>query len=280
MILRMVEYDFFIAVNTAIKKQDYYKLSFPHSAVLYLRCNNNTPNTMNMLIDFPNNQQVKYQIPIIKLHTYTKDDVIHKQLFFFIPYYILKYEKEIKNHDDTVLKKMKSEFIELKKGLETAKENGIIKQYDMTNIFDLTVKLVDYISQDNVKVREEVNAVMGGKVLETLGDKLIQVEETLKTLDNQKVQLNNRKIQLDNQKNQLDNQKNQLDDREAQLNSREKTLDTIEKALSNGQLPFIVPIIETCCEFNATKEYACNKIISNYSLTSEEAHLLVNNYWK
>lgn len=294
MILRMVEYDFFIAVNTAIKEQDYYRLSFPHSAVLYLRSNNSTPDTMNMLIDFPDKQQVTYQIPIIKLHTYTKDDVIHKQLFFFIPYYILKYEKEIKNHDDTALKKMKSEFIELKKGLETAKENGIIKQYDMTNIFDLTVKLVDYISQNNVKVREEVNSVMGGKVLETLGDKLLQVEEQLKALDDIKVQLDNQKTQLDNQKTQLDNEKTQLDNqktqlnnektqlnnREVQLNNREKTLDAIEKNLSNGQLPFIIPIIETCREFNATKEYACNKIISNYSVTSEEAHLLVNNYWK
>lgn len=54
---------------------------------------------MSIKIILPDNHEVRYSIPIVKVQEYTKEDILSKQLFFFTPYYILKFEKELERID-------------------------------------------------------------------------------------------------------------------------------------------------------------------------------------
>ena len=67
-LIRMIEYDFHIALEHAVKKDDTYEIDFPDSAVLYLRHTKNTPDRLFMKINFPNGEHVKYELPIIFLY--------------------------------------------------------------------------------------------------------------------------------------------------------------------------------------------------------------------
>ena len=170
MVLRMVEYDFHIALENAVEMATGYEMQFPESAVLYLRHSENTPDEIQMKITFPQNHSVTYSVPVIKTQLYSEEDIIGKQLYFLIPYYILKYE-HISDTED--LTEISQEYRKLYQGMTDAKEAGLLNEYDMSNIVDFTNKLVEYVFREQETIRNEVNAVMGGEVLETYADRMI-----------------------------------------------------------------------------------------------------------
>lgn len=169
MILRMIEYDFHIALENATKTEWGYEMRFPESAVLYLRHTKNTPDELQMKITFPQNTSITYNVPVIKTQRYSEEDIIGKQLFFLIPYYILRYEHINGEVSDEIVE----DYMQLYRGMIDARDAGMLDEYDLSNIIDLTHRLVDYIFRENQKIRSEVNAVMGGEVLETYADQMI-----------------------------------------------------------------------------------------------------------
>lgn len=170
MILRMVEYDFHIALENAVQTEFGYEMTFPESAVLYLRHTENTPDELQMKITFPQNTSITYSVPVIKTQLYSEDDILEKGLYFLIPYCILKYE-HIGEGDS--LKKISTEYQKLYQGMIEAKNAGILNEYDMSNIIDFTNRLAEYLFEENSEAKREVNAVMGGEVLETYADQMI-----------------------------------------------------------------------------------------------------------
>ena len=84
MVLRMIEYDFHIALDDALRS-DSNILKFPKSAVLYLRHNSFTPDNIVLKVLFPKGETVNYSVPIIKVKNITKDTIIEKKLYFYYP---------------------------------------------------------------------------------------------------------------------------------------------------------------------------------------------------
>ena len=78
MAIRMIEYDFSIAVENAHKQGRRYRMDFPRSCVLYLRSGNNTPDFLGVEMALADGNIVLYQISTIKLETYTKDSILKK----------------------------------------------------------------------------------------------------------------------------------------------------------------------------------------------------------
>lgn len=170
MVVRMIEYDFHIALERAVKLDGAYEMEFPQSAVLYLRHNEDTPDFIKMIIKFPNGDRVTYQVPIFKTQTFSADEVLAKELYFIIPYYILRYEKLSEGIDHEALVR---EYQKLYNGMKEALDNKVLDEYDMTNIIEYTERLVNYVFKDDEDVRKEVTGIMGGQVLETYADKMI-----------------------------------------------------------------------------------------------------------
>ena len=170
-ILRMVEYDFHIALENAKKTAGGYEINFPYSSVLYLRHTGKTPDKIEMKVNFQNGESTNYSVPVVKVQEYNYEEIIQKDLFLLIPYYIMRYENKT---DEEIMPCIKKEYEELYNGISTAYNNGTLDSYDITNIIEFTEKLVHYIFNNNRDVCKEVDKVMGGQVLETYADKKLK----------------------------------------------------------------------------------------------------------
>lgn len=70
----------------------------PASGILYLRCNDSTPDSHEIVVNTPGGT-VSYKIPIVKIKDYSLDDMLSKKLFFLIPFYFsITHLKNGKDH--------------------------------------------------------------------------------------------------------------------------------------------------------------------------------------
>ena len=173
MAIRMIEYDFSIAVENAQKQGRRYRMDFPKSCVLYLRSGNNTPDFLEVEMALANGNIVLYQIPTIKLETYTKDGIFEKKLLMLLPFYIMRYEKDIHEMSENpeLFQCLLNEYEEIR--INLVKElSGADKAALYMDLNKLIIKIADYICQSEEVVRKGIGEVMGGKVLELESERL------------------------------------------------------------------------------------------------------------
>ena len=173
MAIRMIEYDFAIAVENAEKQGRRYRIEFPRSCVLFLRSSGNTPDYLEADVIFPDGKTHVYSIPAIKMADYTKDHIFEKNLLMLLPFYIMRYEK--KKHDMRknleLLQILLDEYDEIRINLEKElTETGKAELY--TNLTKLIVKIADHIFEKEENIRKGIGDVMGGKVLELESERL------------------------------------------------------------------------------------------------------------
>ena len=173
MAIRMIEYDFAIAVENAEKQGRRYRIEFPRSCVLFLRSSGNTPDYLEADVIFPDGKTHVYSIPAIKMADYTKDHIFEKNLLMLLPFYIMRYEK--KKHDMRknleLLQILLDEYDEIRINLEKElTETGKAKLY--TNLTKLIVKIADHIFEKEEDIRKGIGDIMGGKVLELESERL------------------------------------------------------------------------------------------------------------
>ena len=173
MAIRMIEYDFAIAVENAEKQGRRYRIEFPRSCVLFLRSSGNTPDYLEADVIFPDGKTHVYSIPAIKMADYTKDHIFEKNLLMLLPFYIMRYEK--KKHDmrknPKLLQVLLNEYDEIRINLEKElTETGKAELY--TNLTKLIVKIADHIFEKEEDIRKGIGDVMGGKVLELESERL------------------------------------------------------------------------------------------------------------
>ena len=173
MAIRMIEYDFAIAVENAEKQGRRYRIEFPRSCVLFLRSSGNTPDYLEADVIFPDGKIHVYSIPAIKMADYTKDHIFEKNLLMLLPFYIMRYEK--KKHDMRknleLLQILLDEYDEIRINLEKElTETGKAELY--TNLTKLIVKIADHIFEKEEDIRKGIGEVMGGKVLELESERL------------------------------------------------------------------------------------------------------------
>ena len=190
MVVRMIEYDFAIAIGTADKQGRRYRIEFPRSCVLFLRSSKNTPDYLEADVVFPDGQVHLYSIPAIKMSNYTKNSIFEKNLLMLLPFYIMRYEK--KRHDfnenPELFQELLNEYEEIRANLEKElTETGKSELY--TDLTKLIVKIADYIFRKEDGVRKGIGDIMGGKVLELESEKLrAQGENRLGSLINRLIQ--------------------------------------------------------------------------------------------
>lgn len=173
MAIRMVEYDFAIALERGWRSGRKYHLEFPKSCVIYLRCTRNTPDFEEVEIVLPDGQVCEYRVPTVKVEHYTKNSIFEKNLLLLLPFYIMRYEKMADSieKDQEKLKKLLREYEDIRKELE--KEVSISDRSELyMDLNKLIVRISDYIFRDKKKVRKGIGEVMGGKVLQLESERL------------------------------------------------------------------------------------------------------------
>lgn len=171
MAIRMMEYDFMIALQNAEKQGYDYTIKYPNSCVLYLRHNNNTPDYITVNVVLPNKSSFIYKTPIVKVQNYDIDDIFEKKLLAFLPYYIMRYGKrqleEIESDSDK-----RKVFVEIyekifNKVQELSDTN--LSEFEILKIRDYILKILEWVAREEPKIKKEVHD-MCGKVIRTKVD--------------------------------------------------------------------------------------------------------------
>ena len=200
MVIRMIEYDFAVSLETKQIENGRYKIYFPHSCVLYLR-GKGRKDTLGMDIIMPDGRVIKYELPAIYIERYTQDVIFQKKLLFLLPFYVIRYEKNREDieKDPEKLQKLLDEYVIISRRLEESLlENG--KEALYRYLVEVIIKIADYIFSDSEKTKKGVDRAMGGEVLELKTDKLIneirqdvkeevkaEVKEEIKTETKEKI---------------------------------------------------------------------------------------------
>ncbi len=173
MAIRMIEYDFAIAIENAQKINRRYRIEFPRSCVIYLRSNKNTPDSLEVEVIFPDGKMHLYEIPTVKMENYTKDSIFEKNLLMLLPFYVMRYEKEAHNFSENPekMQQLLNEYEEIRRRLneELVEERKSDLCADLT---DWIVRIADYIFRNEDAARKGINGIMRGKVLKLKSEEL------------------------------------------------------------------------------------------------------------
>lgn len=153
--IRLFEYDAQIALDEGSVTEETLTVTFPHTAVVYLRSYKKTPDKMNYVIVTPGGT-VQYDIPVMKVQSYSLDDIFEKRLLILIPFYIFSHEKGFPeyNSDAGKLVKLKAEYQEIFERLDKPEQQEVIGAFDRRTIIELSSDVMKEIAQKYENVQK------------------------------------------------------------------------------------------------------------------------------
>lgn len=167
LMIRLFEYDAQIAIEDAVQKRNEVIFTFPHTTVLYLRCNKNTSVRMRVTIKVPGDS-AGYEIPVLKVPEYTPEEIMEKELYFLIPFHLFRYEKELGvcENDEERLEELKNTYRQIVGYLDRKVEEGSLTALQRWVIQETAKKVAENLAVHHEKVQKGVTEIMGGQILE------------------------------------------------------------------------------------------------------------------
>ena len=167
-LVKMFEYDSQIALDTGEIIDNTLVIEFPHAAVLFLRCSEDTPDKMTIRIKVPEDEAV-YDIPVLKARSYRIDEIFDKNLLFLIPFYIFSHEGNFPMYNDNedARKKLRAEYEDIRNRLERLYEDRAISGFTKRTIIEMSEHVLEQIAQKYKQVQKEVKSIMRGPVIQT-----------------------------------------------------------------------------------------------------------------
>ncbi len=143
-------------------------VTFPNTAVLYLRTYKKTPNKMKYVIATPGGT-VQYNIPIIKMQDYSLDTIFEKRLFMLIPFYIFLYENNFLEYNSNIqkLQELKEDYQIILEKLDELERQEAIGAFDKRTIIELSGDVIQEIAQRYENVQKGIGDMMRGALIET-----------------------------------------------------------------------------------------------------------------
>jgi len=166
--IRLFEYDAQIALDEGVVTKETLTITFPNTAVMYLRAYKKTPDKMKYIIITPGGM-VQYDIPIMRVQSYSLDEIFEKRLLMLIPFYIFSHEKKFSeyNNNKQKLEKLKTEYQIILEKLDELEQQGVIGAFDKRTIIELSGDVVKEIAQKYENVQKGVGDMMSGALIET-----------------------------------------------------------------------------------------------------------------
>lgn len=167
-LVRIFEYDAQIALDQDSEVVgNKIIVSFPNTAVLYLRSHKSTPDKMQVVIRTPGGE-ISYSVPVIKVKQYSIEEIFQKNLLFLIPFYIFTFESQLAEIESSEEKteELLREYAKIVQRLEKLSESGSLDAFDERTIREMSVRVLAKIAEKYEQLQKEVSAVMVGKVLD------------------------------------------------------------------------------------------------------------------
>ena len=170
MLIRIFEYITQEALDSGKILKHKLIVSIPNAAVLFLRTKKDTPDAMNIVINTPGGT-VDFDVPIMKVNSYSLAQIFEKNLYFLLPFYIFNLEKNFSKyeHDPAELEKLRREYVDFMTRLELAVLNRKIFTHDRRTILEMSKKVLENIAVKYDNIQKEVKDIMGGRVLDYEG---------------------------------------------------------------------------------------------------------------
>jgi hypothetical protein len=166
-IIRIYQYDSQIALYNGEFRDGVLEVKFPYAGILFLRSNSSTPDKYTIKITTPSGS-LPYDVQVMKVKSYTLDEIFEKKLLLLIPFYIFNYEDGFKGieNDEDKLNTLKNTYADIRKTLDDMSLSGEIDEYTKCTICEMSEKVIESIALKHEKIKKEVTEVMGGQVLD------------------------------------------------------------------------------------------------------------------
>ncbi len=172
--IRLFEYDAQIALDEGEVTEETLTVTFPNTAVLYLRTYKKTPNKMKYVIITPGGT-LRYDIPVMKIQMYSLNDIFEKGLLMLIPFYIFSHEKNFSeyNSNGERLAELKAEYRNILERLDGLEQQGVIGSFDKRTIIELSGDVIKEIARKYENVQKGIGDMMRGPLIETSARKIL-----------------------------------------------------------------------------------------------------------
>lgn len=221
MALRIAEYTFLTARQSAENNNGKLTITMPYYSVIYIRSTSSTPKRTEITYKFPNGELVEYNADNLILSDFTKEEIIDKKLYVLIPFYLLRYESIMKdeNVSNRELKEVENDLDFFLSFLTKSVHNTAISEYEYKNLLIYIDMVIMHVTNGNKNERDLVNK-MGGNVIITEADKIFfagkaegraegmaenqkTIEEKQKTIDEKQKTIEELEKQIEELKKQL-----------------------------------------------------------------------------
>ena len=171
MAIRIAEYAFIVARQFAIWDIGHATVPMPQFSVIYIKRTDKTPKTTTITFTFPDGQSIDYKSDNVILEDLTKEYIVEKRLFPYIPFYIARYERELSSEgavDNAIedLKYFRDEMVRLHQEKE-------LSDGEVIDLMGLVNTIITHITNGNHNEERLVN-IMGGTVLELESERVIK----------------------------------------------------------------------------------------------------------
>lgn len=171
MAIRIAEYAFIVARQFATWDIGHAVIPMPRFSVIYVKRTDKTPKATTIKFTFPDGQSVDYKSANVILEEFTKEYILEKRLFPYIPFYIARYEKEITSEGSIEAAVKDLEYF--RDGMARLHKEGELADDEIIDLMGFVNTIITHITNGNNNEERLVN-IMGGTVIETESEKLIR----------------------------------------------------------------------------------------------------------
>lgn len=171
MAIRIAEYAFIVARQFAAWDIGKATIPMPRFTVIYVKRTEKTPKATTITFTFPDGQSVDYKSDNVILEELTKEYIIEKRLFPYIPFYIARYEKDIVSGND--IEAAVGDLIYFRNEIIRLHNESRLSDLEMTDLIGFIKTIITHITNGNKNEERLVN-IMGGVIIETESERLMR----------------------------------------------------------------------------------------------------------
>ena len=175
MAIRIAEYAFIVARQFASWDIGHATIPMPRFSIIYVKRTKQTPKTTTITFSFPDGQTVDYKSDNVILENFTKEEIIEKRLFPYIPFYIARYEKEVASEGN--IEKAIEELTYFRDEMVRLYQEGELSDDELVDLKGFVNTIITHITNGNKNEERLVN-IMGGTIIETESERLIRLGRT------------------------------------------------------------------------------------------------------
>lgn len=171
MAIRIAEYAFIAARQSAVWDIGHATIPMPRFSIIYIKRTDKTPRSTTITFTFPDGQTVDYESENVILEIFTKEYIVEKRLFPYIPFYIARYEKDIASESN--VDRAIEDLNYFRDALLRLRGTAELSDAEMIDLMGFVNTIITHIANGNKNEERLVN-VMGGTIIETESEKWVR----------------------------------------------------------------------------------------------------------